>query len=198
MRSKLFSGARHQQLQEFQGQSGQAIRRVQSRRLRDWRCDSVLSGREQIQSRRPPVRHQLGPVQRRDGRLRGDGRTRRAVRRQPGHAQVLPVPGAGPERAQGDGEGAGQAGARHPVLQHERHHRSRAARSTPCVTAWSGSRDGSCLARGSTATQVRDAIVSRRSGVRDSAGGRADLPDQLPRIGLDSLAACPRSTWATR
>ena len=36
---------------------------------------------------------------------------------------------------------------------------------------------------------VRDAIVAGRPGVRDSASRRENLPDELPRIGLDSFAA---------
>ena len=38
----------------------------------------------------------------------------------PDRSQGVPLSGPGPERAQGDGEGHGQAGARREVLQHDR------------------------------------------------------------------------------
>ena len=52
---KVLSDLGDKQLQEFQGQSSQAIRRLQPRRLCDWRRDPLLSGRKQIQPGRAPA-----------------------------------------------------------------------------------------------------------------------------------------------
>ena len=88
---KLLLRPRRQQLQELQGQSGEAVRRLQPRRLRDRRRDPVLPRREQLQPRRPPAGAQLGAVQPRDRRLQREGRARRALVRQQGPPQDVPL-----------------------------------------------------------------------------------------------------------
>ena len=55
----------------------------------------------------------------------GQRRTRRAIRGQSWVAQAVPIPGAGATRVEGHGEGDRQARARHPILQHGRHHHRR-------------------------------------------------------------------------
>ena len=74
---------RGQLVRELRGRQGQAVRRLQLRRLRDRRRDPVLPRREPRLARRPALGAQLGAVPRRDGRLRRQLRARRAHRRQP-------------------------------------------------------------------------------------------------------------------
>ena len=63
---KLFSDLGVNTFANFQVGQGQAVRRLQPRRLRDRRRDPLLPRREPRQPRRPPVGAQLGPVPRGD------------------------------------------------------------------------------------------------------------------------------------
>ena len=91
-------------------EQGEAVRRLQPRRLRDRGRDPLLPRREPGEPRRPPVRAQLGPVPRGDGRLRRQRRARRAHGRQPDRpAEALPLPGPGADRARRAGEGERRA-----------------------------------------------------------------------------------------
>ena len=117
---KLISRSGHQHLQQLPRRHGEAIRRLQPRRLRDRRRDPVPPRAEQLRARRPAAGAELGAVQPRDRRLQRQSRARRALVRQQDGPARLPLSGARPEREEGHGEGHGQARARHQVLQHGR------------------------------------------------------------------------------
>ena len=120
-----------------------------------------------------------------------DGRARpahgAAHRRPP--AQVVPLPGAGPERDAGDREGARGAAAGAQVLPHD--DRDDRRQDGPRASARHGrpARLGALRARGRTSEAVREAIVERRRGVRPPAGRRPGVLVEHARVGLDPVAA---------
>ena len=145
-----------------------------------------------LQPRRAPVGAQLGAVPRRDRRLRRDGRARRALRREPGRPQALPLPGAGPERAQGAGEGHRRAAARDQVLQHGRDHDRGPQGARACTTACPACPDSSSSARGTKATtsgppsskpaRSSGSGRSARGSTRRTRSSRAGFPCPLPAV----------------
>ena len=186
---KVFSDLGVNSFQEFQSQSGQAICRLQPRRLRDRRRDPVLSGREQIQSGRPSAGRELGAISRRDRRLQGNGRD--------GTSDPPSI----------------KAAARFSDTRCRARTLSRSWRRSPAsLRRTSGSSTWSVIKiAGHDVRALRHGMVGQpgwelfgpwedgesrpqrdrrsRPGIRHSASGRANLSDQLPRIGLDSVSA---------
>ena len=156
---KLLSDLGVNSFATFARRQGEAVRRGQSRRLRDRRRDSLLPGRGAVQPRRAPLGAQLGAVPLRDGRVRRRDRAGRALGGQPGQPEALPVPDPGPDGARGAGEGQRRAAARDQVLQHGPSSRSPAARCGPCTTACPVCPASSCSGRGSEGEEVKAAIV---------------------------------------
>ena len=186
---KLLSALGVNSFENFARRQGQAVRRLQPRRLRDRRRDPLLPRRGPAQPRRASVGAQLGAVPLRDRRLRRDGRARRALGREPEQPQGLPLPGAGPERAQGDGEGRTAARCPRSSSSTWARSRSRAGRCARCTTACRACPGSSSSARGTTATRSRprSSRPARSSGSRQV--GLARLRDEHARVGLDSVSA---------
>ena len=108
---------RRQQLRRLHRRPGEAVRAVHPGRLRDRRRDPVRARRRSLQPRRPQPGAELDHLPRRDRRLRRERRARPAdctpLRRT---AEVVPVPGSGAERDEGDRAGARREPAGAQVL----------------------------------------------------------------------------------
>ena len=195
---RLLSDLAREQLRELRREQGEAVRRLQPRRLRDRRRDPLLPRREQGQHRRPALRPQLGAVPRRDRRLRRHLRPRRAHRGEPDRqAEALPLPGAGPERDAGAREGGRRPAARDQVLQHGRDHDRRpdGARAAPRHVR--RPRAASCSARGTRprTSAPRSSRRARTSACSRSARASTRRTRSSP---AGSRARCRRSSPATR
>jgi hypothetical protein len=187
-RDQAALGSRCQQLRDVRGRQGQAVRRVQLRRLRHRRCHPLLPRRGSPQSRRSPVGPQLGALPLRDGWLRRIGRAGRAGCGESAQPQDLPLPGPGPHGAADTGEGQRRSPARDQVLQHGRdHHRGPEGQSAaPRDVRRAGTRAVRSLGRRRRG-QGRDR--RGRQGVRAPAGWLPRLRDQHARVGVDSVSA---------
>ena len=117
---------RDQLVQEFRGRSGEAVRALHLRWLRDRRRHPVLSRRERALLRRPQSGRQLDRIPRQDRGLRRHDRIRRplavAPHGQAGHPQVLPLPDPGTERPGCDQEAQRRHVPGHQVLPDGPHH----------------------------------------------------------------------------
>ena len=115
-----------------------------------------------------------------------------------GRRNVLPVPGAGPERAEGDGEG--HAASRRPTSASSTWASSRSPATTcaRCVTAWSVSRAGRCSDRGKHGEDVRER--DRRGRARNSAFARSAREPTRPAVSSPGgfRRRCQPSTPARR
>ena len=143
----------------------------------------------QLQPRRPSAGGQLGAVQPRDRRLQRDGRARRAIARSiKGRRKLFRYQVQGPNAAKVMEKVTGKAAARHPVLQHGRFTIAgcevRALRH-----GMVGQPGWELFGPWEQGDAVRDAIVEagKEFGIRQV--GARTYPDQLPRVGMDSLAA---------
>ena len=134
---------------------------------------------------------ELGQVPRRDRRLRREGRARRAHRAaHRRHAQDLSLPGPGPERDEGDREGARQAAARSSKFFNMTHDDDRRKDGhARCATAWPASRATSCSVRGTTARRCTRRWSSAGKEFGLQPGRRPRLFVQHAGIGLDPFAA---------
>ena len=132
---------------------------------------------------------ELDHVPRRDGRLRRAGRARPAERAAQRRApQVLPVPGAGPERDAGDREGARRAAAGAEVLQHDDGDDRGQHRPRPSPRHGRPAGLGAVRAVGRRRGRARG-DRGRGRGVRAQAGRRPGLLVEHARVGLDPVAA---------
>ncbi len=181
--------SRRQQLQRLRRRQGEALRAVHAGGLRDRRRDPVCARRELVQPRRPRARAELDHVPRGDRRLRRRGRARpahRAAHRRA--AQVVSLPGAGPERDEGDREGARRHAARAEVLQHD--DGDDRGQDRPRAPSRHGRPAGLGALRpvGRRRRGARRARHGRR-GVRTAAGRRPRVLGEHARVGLDPVAA---------
>ena len=78
-RDEAAVASRHQHVQEFRGQQGQAVCAVQLRRPCHRRRHSVLSGRERFRLRRPQPDGELDRIPRQDRQIRRQDRIRRPL-----------------------------------------------------------------------------------------------------------------------
>ena len=181
-------GRRGEQLRELRSRQGEAADRLQQRRVRDRRRDPLLPRGRAAQPRRPALGAQLGPVPLRDRWLRRDLRARRARCGQPEQPQGLPLPAAGPERAQGAREAERRAAPRDQVLQHGLDHdrRTPGARAAPRHVGRPRPRGLRPLG-GRRRGQGGDPRGRRR--VRHRPRRLARLRDQHARVGLDPVPA---------
>ena len=114
----------------------------------------------------------------------------------PTRPQALPLPGAGPHRARGAGEGHRRPAARDQVLQPGRDHdrRPQGARAAPRHVGRARARALRPVGRGRR-RQGRDR--RGRQGVRPRAGRVEGLRDEHARVGLDPVPAARPSSPAT-
>ena len=174
----------------FGPKQGQAVRRLQLRRLRDRRRHPLPPRREPIQSGRAAVGAQLGPVSLRDRQVRRPDRTGRAHSGQTrsDRAEGLPLSGPGTERASRHREGHRQNGSRREVLQHDGF--PIAGTTSPRVASRDGRSAGLrvvwTVGRRRTG-QGRDR--RGRAGVRPPAVRRPDVFEQHARVGVDPVSA---------
>ena len=184
--------------ENFQVGQGEAVRRLQPRRLRDRRRDPLLPRREPRQPRRPPVGAQLGAVPRRDRRLRRDASSATS--------------GRPPTRPGGGRSTASRCRARPRSTCWRRRTAARCPRSSSSTWASSRSRATRC-ARSITACPAcpgssssgrgrrwrtsgrRSSRPARTSGCVRSARGSTRRTRSSP---AGSRARCRRSSPATR
>ena len=195
---RLLSDARRQHVRELRRQQGEAVRGLQSRRLRDRRRDPVLPRREQRQPRRPPLRPQLGAVPRRDRRLRRAGRPRRADGGEPdaagGSSTATRFRGRPRSRCWTAANGGSLPGDQ--VLQHGRAHdrRAQGPRAAPRHVRRAG--DGALRALGGRARRSRPRS-SRPAGTSASGRSARGSTRRTRSSRAGSRARCPRSSPAT-
>ena len=131
------------------GEQGEAVRRLQPRRLRDRRRDPLLPRREPREPRRASLGPQLGPVPRGDGRVRRHGRSRRAHGRQPHRTEeALPLPGPGADRARRPRRRRPEARCPRSSSSTWASSRSRRTRFGRCITGCPACPVWSCSGRG--------------------------------------------------
>ena len=191
-RAQAALGPRGQQLRRIHGRPGQALRAVQPRRLRHRRRHPVRARRGPFRPGRPGAGAQLDHVPRGDRRVRRRRRSRLEERAARGRTpQVVPVPGAGPERDAGDREGARRLSARARVLPHD--DRDDRGQNGGCAAARHGRPAGLGALRpmGRRRGGARGARDGRR-GVRPPPGGWAGVLVQYARVGVDPIAASGR------
>ena len=191
-RAQAALGPRGQQLRRIHGRSGQALRAVQPRRLRHRRRHPVRARRRPLRPGRPGARAQLDHLPRGDRRVRRRGRSRPEERAAHGRTpQILPLPGAGPERDAGDREGARWHSARARVLPHDDGDDGGQDRGRVAPRHGRTAGVGALRPVGRRGGGSRGARDGRR-GARSPPGGRTCLLVEHARVRLDPFAASGR------
>ena len=186
---KLLSDLGVNSFKNFKVEPGQAVRRVQSRRLCHRRCHPLLSRREQVQPGRTPARRQLGALQPRDREVQREGRARRAIRRQSGASQRSTAIRF-------------RARTRRKLMEKVTRQAAPDIRFFNMGLFTIANHDVRALRHGMVGQpgweifgpweqgeDVQERDRRRRQGIRTSTGRCTHVSDQLSRVGMDSLAA---------
>ncbi len=183
----------------FAVEQGQAVRRLQPRRLRDRRRDPLLPRREQGQPRRAALRAQLGAVPRRDRRLRRrrSSATSARPRTRPGAASSTATRCRARPRCEALEKADRRPAARDQVLQHGRAHdrRAQGARAAPRHVRRARAGAVRPVGGGRRRSRRRSSRPARSSACARSARG-STRPTRSSRAG--SRARCRPSSPATR